>query len=154
MDYKIGLAAIAILAAVVASNTWASDSTVRAEEALIVQGNKHWEEGRLGDAQKSFEQAVVADPSSIDAHMKLGGLQLSNPATLWPYGPTNERSAWTGTTPRHGWGWVWLICIADNTNYPARPLARQFGPIPVARHNWRRCSLNVRDKSVLVTYAL
>jgi len=78
MDYKIGLAAIAILAAVVASNTWASDSTVRAEEALIVQGNKHWEEGRLGDAQKSFEQAVVADPSSIDAHMKLGGLQLSN----------------------------------------------------------------------------
>lgn len=44
---------------------------------LIEKGEKLWQENQLDDAQSSFEQAVAADPKSLDANFKLAGLQLS-----------------------------------------------------------------------------
>lgn len=44
---------------------------------LIAKGDQQWAKGHLDLAQKSFEQAVIAEPSSVSANMKLAGLQLS-----------------------------------------------------------------------------
>jgi Tfp pilus assembly protein PilF len=46
-------------------------------KATIEQGNRLWEGGKLEEAQKRFEEAVKADPKSIDALMKLAGIQLT-----------------------------------------------------------------------------
>ena len=43
----------------------------------IEQGNRLWEEGKLEEAQVRFEEAVKADSKSIDAKMKLAGIQLT-----------------------------------------------------------------------------
>lgn len=43
----------------------------------IDQGNRLWEEGKHEEAQKRFEEAVKADPKSIDALMKLAGIQMT-----------------------------------------------------------------------------
>lgn len=48
-----------------------------APSTLLVQGDQQWAAGKLDLAQKTFEQAVVAEPRSVSAHMKLAGLQLS-----------------------------------------------------------------------------
>lgn len=45
--------------------------------ATVEQGQRQWEEGKLEAAQKSFEEAVKAAPRSVDAHMKLAGIQVS-----------------------------------------------------------------------------
>jgi len=45
--------------------------------AAIEQGMRLWEEGKLEDAQGRFEEAVKADSKSIDAHMKLAGIQVT-----------------------------------------------------------------------------
>ena len=55
---------------------WAAEAINPSKEALLAQGNKLWKEGKVEEARKSFEQAVSANPGSIDAHMKLGGLLL------------------------------------------------------------------------------
>jgi Flp pilus assembly protein TadD len=70
MKAKIKLAA-ALALTLFAMGAWA-------DSALIAQGGKQWEQGRLGDARKSFELAVAANPASVEAHMKLGGLLLSS----------------------------------------------------------------------------
>ncbi len=44
--------------------------------ALLAQGDQQWAEGSLDLAQKTFEQAVSAEPRSVNALMKLAGLQL------------------------------------------------------------------------------
>lgn len=48
-----------------------------APSSLISQGEQQWAAGKLDLAQKTFEQAVIAEPRSVNAHMKLAGLQLS-----------------------------------------------------------------------------
>jgi cytochrome c-type biogenesis protein CcmH/NrfG len=55
----------------IAAGAWAADTS------LVAEGARQWEAGRLVDAQTSFEQAIIADPRSIEAHMRLGGLLLS-----------------------------------------------------------------------------
>lgn len=67
------LAAAVFLVAVQAADMTAADVA----SGLIVKGNEQWASGNPGDAQKAFELAVKADPRSVNAHMKLGGLQLS-----------------------------------------------------------------------------
>jgi tetratricopeptide (TPR) repeat protein len=64
--------ATAIAVAMIAAGAWAADGY------LITQGAKQWEQGRLDEARQSFEQAVAADPRSIETRMKLGGLQLAS----------------------------------------------------------------------------
>jgi len=54
---------------------WSAQAT--APNSLLAQGEQQWAAGQLDQAQKSFEQAVQADPKSVSAHMKLAGLQLS-----------------------------------------------------------------------------
>lgn len=54
---------------------WSAQAIV--PSALIAQGDPQWAAGQLDQAQKSFEQAVKDDPTSVSAHMKLAGLQLS-----------------------------------------------------------------------------
>jgi len=78
MGLKIGIASIALAAALFGQGAWAVDAAKPADATLIAQGSKHWEEDRLEDARKSFEKAVAANPGSKDAHMKLAGLQLSS----------------------------------------------------------------------------
>ena len=67
------IAVIALASAVFFVNARAADMT----SGLIAQGDQQWAASNLDDAQKIFERAVNADPRSVEAHMKLGGLQLS-----------------------------------------------------------------------------
>lgn len=48
-----------------------------APNTLIALGDQQWAAGQLELAQKTFEHAVKAEPRSVNAHMKLAGLQLS-----------------------------------------------------------------------------
>lgn len=104
MSLKIVMATVAILATWFAPGSWAGDAAKLADSALIAQGNKQWEAGRPEDARKSFEQAIVINPRSIDAQMKLGGLQLSSlnyAAAIQTYQRTisldgNNAKAWMG----------------------------------------------------------
>ncbi len=78
MSFKTGIAAVACAATLLAPCVWAANSATIDDTALIAEGNKHWAEGHLEDARKSFEQAVAANPRSTDAGMKLGGLLFSS----------------------------------------------------------------------------
>ena len=72
--------------------------------ALIAQGDQQWAAGQLDLAQKTFEQAVKAEPQSVSAYMKLAGLQLSRQefkACIDTYQRTigldaNNAKAWLG----------------------------------------------------------
>lgn len=68
-------AAIAVLATLWVAGAWAADG---ADARLLAQGDKQWTAGKPDEARKSFEQAVVIAPHSIDAGMKLAGLQLAS----------------------------------------------------------------------------
>lgn len=46
--------------------------------ALVALGDQQWKQGKLDEAKKTFKSALTAEPTSIDAHMKLAGLQLSS----------------------------------------------------------------------------
>jgi tetratricopeptide (TPR) repeat protein len=89
---------VVLAVAMIAAGAWAADSS------LVAEGAGQWEAGRLVEAQKSFEQAIVADPRSIEARMKLGGLQLANrnyAAAIQTYQKTlsldgNNAKAWMG----------------------------------------------------------
>jgi Tfp pilus assembly protein PilF len=50
-----------------------ADST----SSLLAQAYQQWSQGHLDKAQQLYESAVKADPSSVEAHMKLAGLLLS-----------------------------------------------------------------------------
>jgi Tfp pilus assembly protein PilF len=54
--------------------TWAQASPT---PPLLAQGDAQWASGKLDLAQKSFEDAVAAQPKSVEAQMKLGGLQMT-----------------------------------------------------------------------------
>ena len=93
--------ALAVLAAMVlACGAQASSSAA----ASLEQGKRQWEEGKLEAAQKSFAEAVKADPRSVDAHMKLAGIQVSRlhySAALATYRSAlaldpNNAKAWMG----------------------------------------------------------
>ena len=78
MKLKIEILFIAIISFIIMPNVWASDTANLSYETLMTQGNKLWGEGKIEEARKSFEKAVIANPRAIDAHMKLGGLLLSD----------------------------------------------------------------------------
>lgn len=44
---------------------------------LIANGTRLLEQGKLEPAQKAFEAAVKADPRSVDANMKLAGVNIA-----------------------------------------------------------------------------
>lgn len=70
---------VAVAATLVfAGQGWAAAVAPAADNALIVLGDKLWAEGKIDEARKSFEQAVVAMPTSVEARMKLGGILLAN----------------------------------------------------------------------------
>ena len=54
---------------------WSAQAAMHVD--LIKQGDQQWAAGQLDAAQRTFEQAVQAEPRSVKAHMKLVGLQLS-----------------------------------------------------------------------------
>lgn len=69
---------VAVCAGVFLASVRASDMPVaEADSRLIIRGDKQWAAGDLDGAQQDFEQAVRMAPRSVDAHMKLGGLQLA-----------------------------------------------------------------------------
>jgi Tfp pilus assembly protein PilF len=45
--------------------------------ALLAQGYQQWSQGHLDQAQHSYELAIKADPRSVEAHMKLAGLDIT-----------------------------------------------------------------------------
>lgn len=45
--------------------------------SLLAQAYQEWSQGHLDKAQKLYENAVKADPNSVEGHMKLAGLLLS-----------------------------------------------------------------------------
>jgi len=54
----------------------ATGSTTTAT-ASIEQGDRLWAASKLEEAQVHFEQAVKSDPNSVDAKMKLAGIQVT-----------------------------------------------------------------------------
>lgn len=54
---------------------WAESPSGSAE--LISKADKLLEQGKLESAQKGYETAIKADPRSVDAHMKLAGVQIA-----------------------------------------------------------------------------
>jgi Tfp pilus assembly protein PilF len=44
---------------------------------LIAKGDQLATQGKLADAQKSYETALKADPRSVDAYMKVAGVQIA-----------------------------------------------------------------------------
>ena len=76
-----------------------------APNALIAQGDQQWAEGHLDLAQKAFEQAVIAEPRSVSAHMKLAGLQLYRQE----FKASIETYQWTiGLDPQNARAWLGL----------------------------------------------
>lgn len=57
------------------SPVWASTPPPSATD-LIANGTRLLEQGKLEPAQQAFAAAVKADPRSVDAHMKLAGVNL------------------------------------------------------------------------------
>lgn len=81
---------------------WSAQAAMQPD--LIKQGDQQWAAGQLDAAQRTFEQAVQAEPRSVKAHMKLAGLQLSRQefaACIATYQRTigldaNNDKAWLG----------------------------------------------------------
>ncbi len=46
-------------------------------QGLIDAGNRHWAAGELEQAAASYQGAIDKDPRSVDAHMKLAGVQIA-----------------------------------------------------------------------------
>jgi cytochrome c-type biogenesis protein CcmH/NrfG len=46
-------------------------------EAMVAEGDRLWEEGDLDAAIRRFRAAAEADPHSVDARMRLGGVYLA-----------------------------------------------------------------------------
>jgi Tfp pilus assembly protein PilF len=67
---------ILLLTGCLSLNLQAAQAAASATTA-IEQGNRLWEEGKLEEAQKRFEEAVKAEPKSINALMKLAGIQVT-----------------------------------------------------------------------------
>lgn len=79
MDFKHAIAALALAATFIAPGAANSANAAKADEAsLMAQGDKAWAEKKLDEAKKNFEQAVTANPRSVEAHMKLAGFMLAN----------------------------------------------------------------------------
>lgn len=64
-----------LLLGVVSASAWAARPSGSAE--LVASGTKLLEQGKLAPAQKAYEAAIKADPRSVDAHMKLAGVQIA-----------------------------------------------------------------------------
>lgn len=54
---------------------WSAQAAMHVD--LVTQGEQQWAAGQLDAAQATFEKAVLAEPKSVTARMKLAGLQLS-----------------------------------------------------------------------------
>lgn len=54
---------------------WSAQAAMRVD--LVTVGDQQWAAGQLEQAQATFERAIRAEPKSLQAHMKLAGLQLS-----------------------------------------------------------------------------
>ncbi len=65
------------LVALVATSFFVSAHAADITSELITKGDQQWAAGNVEEAQKTFEQAVKAAPLSVEAGIKLGGLQLS-----------------------------------------------------------------------------
>jgi tetratricopeptide (TPR) repeat protein len=70
-------AAIVVVASLGATGTIAAEAAPT-EAGLVSAGYRQWEAGRIDEARQSFEHAIAINPRSVDAHMKLAGLLLSN----------------------------------------------------------------------------
>ncbi len=76
MSAAVARLGVCIGLAVLLGGWW---GTASAEEvrAWIDAGNRHWEAGDLDRAAASYRSAIEQDASSVDAHMKLAGLQIA-----------------------------------------------------------------------------
>jgi len=104
MKLNICMVVLALAAVCLAPAAWSVGLAGVDEGSLISQGNTQWAAGKLDEARKSFEQAVVANPRSVDAQMKLAGLLLASgkyDAAIKTYQKTisldgNNVRAWMG----------------------------------------------------------
>lgn len=74
------LVMVGLLAAACAVGNLAAAAESAAQQA-VVNADRLWVAGKLDDAQKSFEAAVAADPTSVDTRLRLAGFQLSRQQT-------------------------------------------------------------------------
>lgn len=97
---------------------WAAQATP--PNSLLAQGEQQWAAGQLDQAQKSFEQAVQTEPSSVSAHMRLAGLQLSR--QLFTASIDTYKSA-IGLDANNAHAWVGLGFAYLHTGQDALSLA-------------------------------
>jgi Tfp pilus assembly protein PilF len=55
----------------------AATATTTTATASIEQGDRLWAANKLEEAQLRFQEAVKSDPNSVDAKMKLAGIQIT-----------------------------------------------------------------------------
>jgi tetratricopeptide (TPR) repeat protein len=77
MKLKREWAAIVLIALLGATGAVAAE-VAPAGTDLVAAGYREWESGRMDEARRFFEHAIAVNPRSVDAHMKLAGLLLSN----------------------------------------------------------------------------
>jgi cytochrome c-type biogenesis protein CcmH/NrfG len=73
---RLLLALVSVFSLSALSPVWASAAPGGAAD-LIADGMRLLEQGKLEPAQKAFEAAVRADPRSVDATMKLAGVNIA-----------------------------------------------------------------------------
>ena len=76
-----------------------------ATSSLFTQAYQQWSAGHLDQAQHTYEQAIKADPRSIEAHMKLAGLYMTRKD--YAAGTTQYQRA-IGLDPKNAKAWMGL----------------------------------------------
>lgn len=81
--------------------------TAQADTAspLLAQAFQQWSAGHLDQAQRSYEQAIKADPRSVEAHMKLAGLYITRKD--YAAGTTQYQRV-IGLDPKNAKAWMGL----------------------------------------------
>ncbi len=64
-----------------ACNDQSTDKTTKPALSLLDQGNQYWADKKLDLAEKTFKQAINANPDSSKAHARLADLLLSQNKT-------------------------------------------------------------------------
>ena len=91
--------------AVALSGWFIGTAQADAASPLLAQAFQQWSAGHLDQAQRTYEQAIKAEPRSVEAHMKLAGLYM----TRRDYSAgTAQYQRVIGLDPKNAKAWIGL----------------------------------------------
>ena|ERR1700690_2053662 len=99
LKWAVGCLAVAL------SGWFIGTAQADAASPLLAQAYQQWSAGHLAQAQQTYEQAIKADPRSVEAHMKLAGLYI----TRKDYSAsTTQYKRAIGLDPKNAKAWIGL----------------------------------------------